>query len=43
MCRLLDMYSPKLSIIFCNTKRQVDELVQALQEEVILQKAFMVI
>ena len=31
MCRLLDMYSPKLSIIFCNTKRQVDELVQALQ------------
>ena len=31
MCRLLDMYSPKLSIIFCKTKRQVDELVQALQ------------
>ena len=31
MCRLLDMYSLKLSIIFCNTKRQVDELVQALQ------------
>ena len=31
MCRLLDMYSPKLSIIFCNTKRQVYELVQALQ------------
>ena len=31
MCRLLDMYSPKLSIIFWNTKRQVDELVQALQ------------
>ena len=31
MCRLLDMYSPKLSIIFCNIKRQVDELVQALQ------------
>ncbi len=31
MCRLLDMYSPKLSIVFCNTKRQVDELVQALQ------------
>ena len=31
MCRLLDMYSPKLSIIFCNTKRQVGELVQALQ------------
>ena len=31
MCRLLDMYSPELSIVFCNTKRQVDELVQALQ------------
>ena len=31
MCRLLDMYSPTLSIVFCNTKRQVDELVQALQ------------
>ena len=31
MCRLLDMYSPKLSIVFCYTKRQVDELVQALQ------------
>lgn len=31
MCRLLDMYDPKLSIVFCNTKRQVDELVQALQ------------
>lgn len=31
MCRLLDMYAPKLSIAFCNTKRQVDELVQDLQ------------
>lgn len=31
MCRLLDMYAPKLSVAFCNTKRQVDELVQALQ------------
>lgn len=31
MCRILDMYAPKLSIAFCNTKRQVDELVQALQ------------
>lgn len=39
MCRLLDMYSPKLSIIFCNTKRQVDELVQALQGRGYLQKA----
>ena len=31
MCRLLDMYSPKLTVVFCNTKNQVDELVQALQ------------
>lgn len=31
MCRLLDLYDPKLSIVFCNTKRQVDELVQELQ------------
>ena len=27
MCRLLDMYAPKLSVAFCNTKKQVDELV----------------
>ena len=25
------MYAPKLSVVFCNTKKQVDELVQALQ------------
>ena len=31
MCRLLDMYAPKLSVVFCNTNRQVDELVLALQ------------
>lgn len=31
MCRLLDMYDPKLTIVFCNTKRQVDDLVQELQ------------
>ncbi len=31
MCRLLDMYSPKLSMAFCNTKKQVDELVGELQ------------
>lgn len=31
MCRLLDMYAPKLSVAFCNTKRQVDELVEELQ------------
>ena len=27
MCRLLDLYAPKLSVAFCNTKKQVDELV----------------
>lgn len=31
LSRLLDMYNPKLSLVFCNTKRQVDELVSALQ------------
>ena len=31
MCCLLDMYAPKLSVAFCNTKKQVDELVQELQ------------
>ena len=31
MCRLLDMYGPKLSEAFCKTKKQVDELVQELQ------------
>ena len=31
MCRILDMYAPKLSVAFCNTKKQVDELVQELQ------------
>lgn len=32
LTRLLDMYDPKLSLIFCNTKKQVDDLVTALQE-----------
>ena len=31
LCRLIDMYNPKLSLIFCNTKRKVDELVTTLQ------------
>lgn len=31
LSRLLDMYNPKLSVVFCNTKRQVDELVSVLQ------------
>ena len=30
LSRLLDIYSPKLSVIFCNTKKQVDLLVTAL-------------
>ncbi len=30
LSRLLDIYSPKLSVIFCNTKKQVDTLVTAL-------------
>lgn len=31
LCRLLDMYNPNLSVIFCNTKRMVDELVSDLK------------
>ena len=27
LSRLIDMYNPKLSIVFCNTKRKVDELI----------------
>lgn len=30
LSRLLDIYNPKLSLVFCNTKRQVDDLVTAL-------------
>ena len=30
LTRLLDIYSPKLSVVFCNTKKQVDLLVTAL-------------
>ncbi len=29
--RLIDMYSPDLAVIFCNTKKRVDELVEHLQ------------
>ncbi len=32
MSRLLDIYNPKLSLVFCNTKKQVDELVVSLQD-----------
>ncbi len=31
MCRLMELYGLKRSIAFCNTKRQVDELVDELQ------------
>jgi len=31
LCRLLDMYNPKLALVFCNTKKQVDELTAALK------------
>ncbi|MCK8826952.1 DEAD/DEAH box helicase [Natroniella acetigena] len=31
LSRLIDMYNPKLSLVFCNTRRQVDELVIQLQ------------
>jgi len=31
LSRLIDMYNPKLSLVFCNTKRMVDELTSALQ------------
>ena len=31
--RVLDLYSPEFTIIFCNTKREVDELVISLQNK----------
>jgi ATP-dependent RNA helicase DeaD len=31
LSRLIDMYNPKLSIVFCNTKKKVDELIGELQ------------
>lgn len=31
LSRILDVYNPKLSLVFCNTKRMVDEVVEALQ------------
>jgi len=31
LSRLLDVYDPKLSLVFCNTKRMVDEVTEALQ------------
>lgn len=32
LCRLIDYYDPKRSLIFCNTKRMVDELTEHLKE-----------
>ncbi|GAB6139073.1 DEAD/DEAH box helicase [Halanaerobaculum tunisiense] len=31
LSRLIDMYDPKLSLVFCNTRKQVDELTLQLQ------------
>ncbi len=31
LARLLDIYNPQLSVVFCNTKKGVDELVEELQ------------
>ena len=31
LSRLLDIYNPKLSVVFCNTKKGVDELVEELK------------
>lgn len=31
LCRLLDMYTPKLSVVFCNTKRKADEVAEQLK------------
>ncbi|HPJ20720.1 MAG TPA: DEAD/DEAH box helicase [Clostridia bacterium] len=32
LCRLIDVYDPRLSLVFCNTKRMVDELVGQMQQ-----------
>ena len=31
LCRLIDIYNPRLSVVFCNTKRQLDELISELK------------
>ena len=31
LCRVIDMLNPELSLVFCNTKKRVDELVEQLQ------------
>ena len=40
LCRLIDIYNPRLSVVFCNTKRQVDELISELKGRDILQTEF---
>ena len=31
LCRIIDVYEPKLAMVFCNTKKRVDDLVEMLQ------------
>lgn len=31
LCRIIDVYDPKLAMVFCNTKKCVDDLVEMLQ------------
>ncbi len=31
LCRLIDIYAPRLSLVFCNTKKMVDEVAAQLQ------------
>ena len=31
LCRIIDVYDPKLEMVFCNTKKRVDDLVEMLQ------------
>lgn len=31
LCRVIDVYDPKLALVFCNTKRKVDEVVGHMQ------------
>ena len=31
LCRLLDYYEPKLSLVFCNTKKMVDDLTEVMK------------
>ena len=32
LCRLLDQYDPELALVFCNTKRRVDQVTKRLRE-----------